>query len=91
MKWLFLMCLLFISISQLVAQPDGWSDDPYDTQYSEDIEETNSTTDADYDWSWKGIPTAPPPPPTPVPIDGGIGFLFVAGSAYGLKRLMGKK
>ena len=33
------------------------------------------------------IPFAPPPPPNPIPIDGGVGFLLVAGVGYGLKRM----
>jgi hypothetical protein len=36
------------------------------------------------------IPFAPPPPPNPIPIDGGVGFLIVAGVGYGLKRMRKK-
>jgi hypothetical protein len=32
------------------------------------------------------IPMAPPPPPNPIPVDGGVGFLVVAGIGYGLKK-----
>jgi len=33
----------------------------------------------------------PPPPVEDIPIDGGLGFLLVAGMAYGAKRLHDKK
>lgn len=29
----------------------------------------------------------PPPPPVGLPIDGGIGFLFIAGVLYGMCKL----
>jgi hypothetical protein len=35
--------------------------------------------------------TPTPPPSTPVPIDGGLSILLVAGAAYGIKRVRGKK
>ena len=35
------------------------------------------------------IAQGPPPPPTPpgLPIDGGLLFLFIAGVAYGVKKI----
>ena len=31
------------------------------------------------------------PPPEPIPIDGGIGFLLIAGAAYGITKLAGRR
>ena len=53
-----------------------------DNPFNETFSGSSTTT--------SGVPTAPPPPPTPVPIDGGTGFLLVAGAAYGLKKLKKK-
>ena len=36
------------------------------------------------------VPTAPPTPPAPIPIDGGVGFLIVAGIGYGIRELRKK-
>jgi len=33
---------------------------------------------------------APPLPPAPIPIDGGVGFLLVAGLGYGMNRMRKK-
>ena len=85
MKKIISTFLFTFIIGIAIAQP-GKNYDPY-TDHS-----TEQQEDPSYDWSWKSnnIPTAPPPPPTPVPIDGGIGFLLVAGLGYGLKRMKEK-
>lgn len=58
----------------------------------DDPANANSLKGADYDWSWRTSPSPSftPPPPDPVPIDGGLGFLIVAGVGYGLKRMRNK-
>ena len=35
----------------------------------------------------QGPPLPPPPPPPGLPIDGGLLFLFIAGVAYGVKKI----
>ncbi|MGB0525966.1 MAG: PID-CTERM protein-sorting domain-containing protein, partial [Flammeovirgaceae bacterium] len=85
-KLIFLIALTF-SISVGYAQPE--ENDPYADPYSSD---DNSTLEPEYDWSWNTrIPTAAPVPPVPVPIDGGTGFLIVAGIGYGLRELRKRK
>ncbi|MGB0522803.1 MAG: PID-CTERM protein-sorting domain-containing protein [Flammeovirgaceae bacterium] len=88
MKWLFLICFLVLSSGMAVAQSNEWGDDPYAEGSSDDLDSGD-----DLDWSWKSrsIPNAAPVPPTPVPIDGGVGFLLVAGGAYGLRQLKKQK
>ena len=34
-----------------------------------------------------GPPPPPPPPPPGLPLDGGLLFLFIAGVAYGVKKI----
>ena len=34
-----------------------------------------------------GLPGPPPPPPPGLPLDGGLLFLFIAGVAYGVKKI----
>jgi hypothetical protein len=79
------------------AQQDG-GDDPYSprtTTQSDDNSSVGLPSWAEPGTSSKAIqppdntPTgAPPPPPPPaVPVDGGIGFLALAGAGYAVSRL----
>ena len=83
-KHLLSLCFLFLWAFPLSAQPSEWEFAPYKDHPTE---LNNSGNELDWRWNTSSIPTAPPPPPTPVPIDGGLGFLLVAGGAYSLRKL----
>lgn len=52
------------------------------------INDSPQQKNTDYGWAWeKTNNTFTPPPPNPVPIDGGIGFLLVAGLGYGIRQI----
>lgn len=86
-KQLMSFCFICLWVFPLSAQPAEWENDPYTAQPTE---LKNSGSELDWSWKTSSLPTAPPPPPTPVPIDGGLGFLLVAGGAYGLRKLSKK-
>lgn len=87
MKSIFLITIMLGLFSLAQAQDHHASSD-------KSADQTTRTTGYDghssYDWSWKtnqGGVGFTPPPPDPIPIDGGLGFLLVAGMGFGLRSI----
>ena len=98
LKFISIIILLILSATLATAQSNKeekeWGYDPFATSTNE----AQGTDNFGEDLNWtenspfsSGIISAPPPPPTPVPIDGGLGFLVLAGAGYGMRRLVKKK